>query len=515
MAAPTVTALPTAPVRNVADPDTYVDIADAWAVALPTFGAEVQAAGEYANTKALAAASSATTATGAATTATGAAATATTKAGEASDSAALAASNAAGWLATSSSSMALTAGSKSITVSTGKLFSAGTNIKIKRTSDPLVSYAFATVSTYNSSTGAMTFTLAVGDITGTGTFTDWTIELSGAKGAAGVGDLIAANNLSDVPNKPTARTNLGLAIGTDVQAYNANLAALAGLTGASNKLAYFTGASALALTDLSAFGRSLIDDADASAARTTLGLGTAATLNHGTSAGDLVRLDPSTGKLPAVDGSLLTNIAAAGGFSNSVLITYTQSFSFQAGKTYLIWGKGGGGGGGYSSSGRIGSDTVYLGGGAGAEWFGTYTPSSSHTGTMTIGAGGARGENASNGGQTQIGTTDGNIDLPGGYGGVYRSYDTSPTYPDYPATPGGDAPTNGIGSRAVGVGRRGESAPPALFMNVGGNKLYSTAGGGIGAGSAGFANPTSNSGAGGNPGSSATSGAAGFIFIAW
>lgn len=42
-------------------------------------------------------------------------------------------------------------------------------------------------------------------------------------------------------------------------------------------------------------------------------LGTAAALNHGTSAGNLVRLDVSTGKLPAVDGSLLTNLPSGGG----------------------------------------------------------------------------------------------------------------------------------------------------------------------------------------------------------
>ena len=84
--------------------------------------------------------------------------------------------------------------------------------------------------------------------------------------------LLAANNLSDVASAATSRTNLGLAIGTDVQAYNANLAALAGLTGAADKLPYFTGAGAMALADLSAYGRSLIADADALSALTTLGL---------------------------------------------------------------------------------------------------------------------------------------------------------------------------------------------------------------------------------------------------
>ena len=71
----------------------------------------------------------------------------------------------------------------------------------------------------------------------------------------------------------------------------AALDALGALTPAADRLPYFTGASAAALAPFTSFGRSLVDDADASAARATLGLGTAATQNTDTSGANVPLLN--------------------------------------------------------------------------------------------------------------------------------------------------------------------------------------------------------------------------------
>ena len=71
-------------------------------------------------------------------------------------------------------------------------------------------------------------------------------------------------------------------IGVTVQAYDAGLQSISGLTTAADKMIYTTAADTYAVTDLTSAGRALLDDADASAQRTTLGLTALATTSPGT-----------------------------------------------------------------------------------------------------------------------------------------------------------------------------------------------------------------------------------------
>lgn len=103
------------------------------------------------------------------------------------------------------------------------------------------------------------------------------------RSSSGAGDVeeitctAAGRALIDDADATTQRTTLGLAIGTNVQAYDAGLQSIAGLTTSADTLIYTTASDTYATSTLTAAGRALLDDANAATQRTTLGLGSIAT----------------------------------------------------------------------------------------------------------------------------------------------------------------------------------------------------------------------------------------------
>lgn len=471
--APTAhTPLPAAPSTD--DPANFDTEADAFVGALETFGDQMDALATNAYNNAVEAnADAIATAadlvqtgldrTAAAASATAAAASATAAAGSAS--------TAAGWSATSTSSLALTAGSKSITIQTAKQFTAGTNIKIKRTAAPTTSFAFTTVDSYNSGTGALTFTLVSGLITGSGTYTDWTVELSGGVGAAGqgvptggtTGQVLKKSSGTDYDAAWTDADSVQVlrsARTADTQLVAADKGKLIEITGAGGFSQTFAAAATLGSGWFAYILNSSTGDVtlDANGTETIGGVNAAAT----------AVLKPGQGTIVTSDGSNLYFATQPTGFRNMEIFKTSGTFTPKPGVSRYYIRAIGGGGAGYRVGGAAGGY---------AEGFATITSAQ----TVTIGAGST---STSAGGQTSVGSI---VVCNGGQSGSTST--TGPSSQGGTATFSGGLTFQGAGASAYGnagnVGTPGASTP---------------FGGGGAAGSqssSSFQNAADNTGAGG------------------
>jgi hypothetical protein len=339
---------------------------------------------------------------------------------------------------------------------------------------------------------------------------------------SGITDLAVADGGTGASNAATARTNLGIGtLGTQ----NANAVAITGGTIVANAsgisirdadasnvmtiavgsnltantvLTLTTGATSNRTLDISASnvtistaGAALIDDADASAQRTTLGLGTISTQNANavsitggsiTGITDLALADGGTGaslvdpnanavlgwndtagamtfltagtgiSINATANTISSTVTGGGNYVMQVFtnttpggVTWTKPANLVAVKVTVV-GAGGGGGGGGSPAG------VRQGGGGGGTSI-EYIPAPSIPGpiTVTVGAGGAGGtgnNNGSSGGTSSFGAL---ASATGGSGG-------SPSPASGGTGSGGTFDLSGQDSATAGTGTAGGSS---------------------------------------------------------
>lgn len=358
-------------------------------------------------------------------TVTAAAATAVAAASAASSSATAAAASAAKLSGTSTSTVLIGTGSKSFTTQAGKFFDVGMFLLI--TSDAnTANYMHGQVTAYSGTS----LTVNVTNVGGAGSLADWTIRVSGTRGAIGAtgatgpagsgsGDVLgpATNTADFIPQWNGANSKTlkdGLQFDTD-GALTANSDTRIASQKATKTYADLKAAKGANsdITSLSALSTPL-SVAQGGSGRATLaahgvliGNGTTGILVTG--AGTAGQVLTSNGA--SADPTFQAPPPGAGAFIKMTVFTSSGTWTRDASTTRVIAEVvGGGGGGGGGTSGDIGS------GGGGGGYSMRLIAAPGATETVTIGAGGAGGSDAAGatGGTSSFGAW---LSATGGVGG--------------------------------------------------------------------------------------------------
>ena len=122
----------------------------------------------------------------------------------------------AGYAATSATSLLIQTGAKTFATQQGLAYSAGARVRASSAANG-ANYMEGLATAY----AGGNLTINVSKVGGAGTFADWNINVAGDPGS---GDLLSANNLSDLTNKEQARHNLTVGVrGSVASASTVNL----------------------------------------------------------------------------------------------------------------------------------------------------------------------------------------------------------------------------------------------------------------------------------------------------
>ena len=126
------------------------------------------------------------------------------------------------WSSTSVTSMTIATGSQAFTIEANKSFAIGQPVRLARTSAPTTTYMDGVVTAYTAATGAITLNIVA--ILGSGTHTDWTLSIGGARIAGATSPLTIAEGGTGGATALVALDNLTPAI-SGVMETNTNFVA--------------------------------------------------------------------------------------------------------------------------------------------------------------------------------------------------------------------------------------------------------------------------------------------------